>query len=162
MKSKGKRPIYGFDPAMFCRKSDRIRKAMFGVPPETRLGAEAYRPEISADVYRELCSRSCAVAVDGGTVIADAVFDKPRNRAMVEKAARDANVAFTGIWLDADRAVLRKRVAERKGGPSDADLTVLESQLQQEAGEIRWKRVPAGDSVDTTIQAVLGREHESD
>ena len=155
-------PMIGAPPGARIIESDRIRKAIFGVPPETRLGAEAYRPEISADVYRELCSRSCAVAVDGGAVIADAVFDKPRNRAMVEKAARDANVAFTGIWLDADPAVLRKRVAERKGGPSDADLTVLESQLQQGAGEIRWKRVPAGDSVDTTIQAILDREHESD
>jgi len=155
-------PMVGAPPGARIIESDRIRKAMFGVLPETRLGAEAYRPEISAAVYRELCSRSRAVAADGGAVIADAVFDKPQNRAMVEKAARDAGVPFMGIWLDAEPAVLRKRVARRKGGPSDADLTVLESQLRQDAGEIHWKRVLAGDSVNTIIKAILGREQQSD
>jgi aminoglycoside phosphotransferase family enzyme/predicted kinase len=151
-------PMVGAPPGARIIESDRIRKAMFGVLPETRLGAEAYRPEISTDVYRKLCSRSHVIAANGGSVIVDAVFDKPQNRAMVEKAARNAGVPFMGIWLDADPAVLRKRVAERKGGPSDADLTVLDGQLRRDVGEIRWRHVRAGDSVDTIIQAILGRE----
>jgi predicted kinase len=153
-------PMIGAPPGARIIESDRIRKAMFGVPPETRLGAEAYRPEISTDVYRKLCSRSHVIAANSGAVIADAVFDKPQNRAIMEKAARDAGVPFTGIWLDADPAVLRTRVAERKGGPSDADLTVLDGQLRRDVGEIRWRHISAGDSVDTIIQAILGRESD--
>src|SRR3546814_11536701 len=47
----------GAPPGARIVESDRIRKAMHGVPVETRLPEKAYRPEVSERVYRELARR---------------------------------------------------------------------------------------------------------
>ena len=39
--------------------------------------------------------------------------------------------------------VLRGRVASRTGDASDADVAVLEAQLDRDAGEIGWERLDA-------------------
>jgi predicted kinase len=148
-------PELGDPPGARFLETDRIRKAMFGVSAETRLGAEAYRPEVSGKVYDLLTHRSVDIARRGGTVVAAAVFDRPDDRARIEEAARSAGVPFTGLWLDADAATLRQRVQGRRGGPSDADDAVLEKQLAHEKGEIGWRRVDASPSPRDVARAVL-------
>ncbi len=72
-------------------------------------------------------------------MICDAVYDRPLRREAIEAVAARVGVPFHGVWLDADPAVLRKRVYERRGGVSDATIAVLESQLARGAGHIGWK-----------------------
>ena len=48
-----------------------------------------------------------------------------------------------GVWLEAAPDVLRGRVASRTGDASDADVAVLEAQLDRDAGEIGWERLDA-------------------
>jgi len=74
-------------------------------------------------------------------VILDAVFLKPAERAAAEQAARDAGVAFEGLWLDVPAEVMKRRLAARTGDASDADGRVLEQQLTRNPGDIGWKRV---------------------
>ena len=86
----------GAPPGARIVESDRIRKAMHGVAPETRLPEKAYRPEVSAKVYREMAWRAALILAEGGSVVADAVFDNAGNRELIEKAAREASVPFAG------------------------------------------------------------------
>lgn len=147
----------GAPPGARIVESDRVRKAMFGVSPETRLEADAYAPEVSERVYRALGERARAVLADGGSVVADAVFDRPDHRNAIEAAGAGLGVPFTGIWLAADATTLRRRVGTRGKGPSDADLGVLDRQLENAPGAIRWQRVDADRPVDDVVAAILSR-----
>ena len=124
-------------------ESDRIRKALHGVAPETRLPDKAYRPEVSEKVYREMAWRTGLILSEGGSVVADAVFDRPPDRERIGKEAAKRNLPFLGIWLEADPVVLWQRVSERTGGPSDATVDILSRQLQKSVNGITWHRIDA-------------------
>jgi aminoglycoside phosphotransferase family enzyme/predicted kinase len=145
----------GAPPGARIFESDRIRKAMHGVPPEQRLGIEAYRPENSAQVYAALRAKARLILGCGGAVIVDAVFANASDRVPLERIAQDFSAGFIGIWLDADAAVLRGRVQCRTGGPSDATIDVLERQLQQDLGPIGWIRLDAGGSAADVVEQIL-------
>lgn len=145
----------GAPPGARIIESDRIRKAMHGVPVETRLPKKAYRPEISERVYREMAWRAVLILSSGRSVVADAVFDREVDRARIEQAAKDSALPFLGIWLDAAPDVLWRRVAERKGGPSDATLDILSRQLQRDPGKIAWRRLNAARDPAETVEAIL-------
>lgn len=136
-------PLMGTPPGARIVETDRIRKAMYGVPVETRLPLEAYRPEVSVNVYHELAARARTILEAGGTVVADALFDRPENRELIERVARETGVPFTGVWLETDPETLRRRVARRTGGPSDATVDVLERQLEHDPGRISWLHLDA-------------------
>jgi aminoglycoside phosphotransferase family enzyme/predicted kinase len=140
-------PRIGPPPGARIIESDRIRKAMHGVAAETRLPDKAYRPGVSERVYRQLAWLSELILAEGGSVVADAVFDKPEDRARIERAASGANVPFAGFWLAADPSVLWRRVSERKGGPSDATVDILSRQLQRDAGALSWRKIEADRKV---------------
>lgn len=101
----------------------------------------AYRPEISAKVYREMAWRASLILEEGGTVVANAVFDRKPDRELIENAPRAAVVPFQSIGLDADPKLLRQRVSTRHSGPSDATVDVLSRQLQCKAEVPDWCRV---------------------
>jgi predicted kinase len=92
----------GAPPGARIIESDRIRKQMHGAAPETRLPENAYRPEVSGRVYREMAWRASPILSEGSSVVADAVFDNAVNRELIEKAARKASASFVGVWLRAD------------------------------------------------------------
>nr|WP_254023821.1 bifunctional aminoglycoside phosphotransferase/ATP-binding protein [Mesorhizobium ventifaucium] len=133
----------GAPPGARIVESDRIRKAMHGVPAETKLPDRAYRPEVSDRVYHEMAWRAGLILSEGGSVVADAVFDRPADRDRIEKAANGRDVAFAGFWLEADPLVLWQRVSERSGGPSDATVDILSRQLQRQAAPSTWRKVDA-------------------
>ncbi|MBE1264339.1 AAA family ATPase, partial [Salmonella enterica subsp. enterica serovar Derby] len=133
----------GAPPGARIVESDRIRKAMHGVPAETRLPDKAYRPGVSERVYRQMAWRAGLILSEGGAVVADAVFDRPADRSRIEKTASDRNVSFSGFWLQADPLVLWQRVSERIGGPSDATIDILSRQLQRNATQSSWRKVNA-------------------
>jgi len=156
-------PFVGMPPGARVIESDRVRKAMHGVDAETHLPAAAYRPDISERVYREIARRAGSILKDGGTVVADAVFDRLASRELIEMAALIHNVPFTGVWLKGEPEILRERVAARKGGPSDADLGVLNVQLANEPHTIGWQSLNAAQPISELVgkiraQANLGRE----
>lgn len=146
---------FGSPPGARIIESDRIRKAMYGVVAEARLPPGAYRPEISARVYREMVRRTLSVLRAGGSVVAEAVFDKAANRQRMKAVARKAYVPYTAVWLDASPSVLRCRVAGRPVGPSDADLEVLSRQLDFDVGDIDWHRMDADRPASDLIEEML-------
>ena len=154
-------PRIGTPPGARIVESDRIRKAMYGVPAETTLPDKAYRPGVSERVYRQMAWRAGLILSEGGAVVADAVFDRPADRSRIEKAASDRSVAFSGFWLQADPLVLWQRVSERKGSPSDATIDILSQQLQRNATQSSWRKINA-DRKLADIVAELRRFSEGD
>lgn len=146
----------GAPPGARIVESDRIRKAMHGVPAETRLPQKAYRPEISERVYREMAWRAGMVIGEGGAVVADAVFDTAAHRAMIETVALGRSVPFTGIWLDAPPELLWQRVAARRGGPSDATVDILSRQLDRGVSRVSWQAIDAARQTAEIVGSVLG------
>ncbi|MGY6246802.1 bifunctional aminoglycoside phosphotransferase/ATP-binding protein [Bosea thiooxidans] len=135
--------------------SDRIRKHLFRVSAETRLPADAYRPDISDKVYAELAGRATRIAERGHAVVTDAVFDRPDERTRIANAALSASVPFQGIWLDADADRLLQRVRSRTGDVSDATPDVLAAQLTHSLGAITWTRVRADADTKAVCQSAL-------
>jgi len=145
----------GAPPGARIVESDRIRKAMQGVSPETRLPDSAYRPEISEKVYGEMARVAGIVLSEGASVVADAVFDRPADRDRLRRIAEDLHMPLQGVWLDADPDVLRRRVSERIGGPSDATVDVLSHQLVRRPGRTGWREIDATHTPAAIITAIL-------
>ncbi|SMH51760.1 AAA family ATPase [Mesorhizobium australicum] len=148
-------PHVGPPPGARIVESDRIRKALHGVAAETRLPDKAYRPEVSDRVYREMAWRAGLILSEGGSVVADAVFERPNDRARIKQVADERDVPFDGIWLEAPADVLWQRVGQRSGGPSDATVDVLSRQLQRDAGEIGWRRLDAARQPARIVADIL-------
>lgn len=132
-------------PGARILSSDRIRKALFGVAPETRLPEDAYRPEVSVAVYARQCEEAARVLAADHGVIADAVFGRPREREAIEGVAAAAGVDFAGFWLEAPEQTLVERVEARRGDPSDATATVVRAQLGRDPGPMGWRRIDTRD-----------------
>ncbi len=145
-------PGLGAPPGAIVLRSDVIRKLLFGLPPETRLGPEGYTADVSREVYASLAARATSALEAGFTVIADAVFADPEKRLSIETAARAAGVPFTGLWLDAPVDLMRTRVEARTSDASDATASVIERQAAKGLGHVSWHRIAAGDGPDETEQ----------
>ena len=74
-----------------------------------------------------------------------------------EAAARDADVAFSGIFLTADRATRLRRAASRLHDASDATADVALGQEQVDTGEISWDLVDASGSPAATLERAICR-----
>jgi len=148
-------PAIGPPPGARVLTSDRIRKRLSGVEPETRLPEAAYRSEMSERVYGTIMRDARDVLTLGHSVVADAVFDRPEDRARMAEAAKQAGVPFTGIWLDAPAATLIARVEGRQHDPSDATPDVLRAQLKRLTEKVEWTRINAGEDASSTQEAAL-------
>lgn len=137
-------PSVAAAPGALVLRSDEIRKALCGVASLDRLGAEAYTSEVTQQVYRALADRTAIALRSERTVIVDAVFARPADRAAIETVASLSSVPFAGFWLDAPGDVLLSRVAERRLDPSDADASVVRHQLATGTGSVSWRRVETG------------------
>ena len=157
----------GCAPGARIFNSDRLRKAAFGIAPDARLPPEAYAADVSDRIYAQMRERCRFMLDQNVAAIADAVFDRPAEREAISAIAKDVGVGFLGIWLDAQAAVLSQRVGTRtaqqaqklaEGNPSDADLAVLEAQLERDCGSIIWARIDAAQdpvAVRNDILALL-------
>ncbi len=147
----------GAPPGARIIESDRIRKGLHGVAAEVRLDADAYRPEVSDKVYSEIVRRSLAITKAGGSVVADAVFDRLEYRRLIEFASKAAGTRCEAVWLQADAQVLLQRVSSRLQGPSDADLRVLARQLSGGQKPPDWRLINAQRPVGEMVAEILER-----
>jgi len=145
-------PELGIVPGARVLRSDVLRKRRFGLMPEERLPPEAYRPEVTAEVYRELGERATAALKAGYAAVIDAVTLRAEERRAFAEVAAKAGVQFTGLWLDAPAATMRERVGARRADASDATPAVLDRQLEADPGMLDWRRIDASGDPDATLQ----------
>lgn len=143
-------PEIGASPGARLVHTDALRKRLFGVARTERLDDEAYKPEVSEQVYRLQREAAAASLRSGYSVIVDGVFARPEERVAIADIARDCATAFDGLWLTAPEDILRARVAGRTADMSDATVDVLEMQLSTDAGTINWGKVASGESLEDT------------
>ena len=127
----GLAPSVGPVPGAVVLRSDEIRKGLCAVPALHRLGPEGYSARVSERVYSTVAQEAEAILRAGHSVIVDAVYAGPADRAAIEHVAEAASVPFIGFWLDAPESVLIDRTAERRNDASDADASVVRRQGAQ-------------------------------
>jgi uncharacterized protein len=137
-------------PGALVLRSDVERKALYGVAEHDRLPPEAYRAEVSEEIYRILDDKTARIARAGYSVIVDAVFAKPDERVAIETAATAA--AFRGVFLVADIATRLARIGRRSADASDADAAVARRQEEFDIGSINWPTVDASGSPEQTLR----------
>jgi len=142
-------PELGIPPGARVLRSDVLRKRRFGLDPETTLPSAGYTEEVTALVYRDLCTGAATALQAGYSGIIDAVALRPEERhAFVETAA---GVPFTGLWLDAPAEVMHARIGVRHGDASDATGEILARQLALDPGPLDWTRIDAGGDPAATL-----------
>lgn len=143
-------------PAVRVR-SDVERKRLFGLDADadsgSALGAGIYSTQASDETYARLLEVARTAAKTGYPVLVDATFlERARRRPFLE-LARQLNVPSAIVDCQTAERELRRRVADRTGDASEADLTILQRQLQNhdplDAQEAALTlRVDTGASVD--------------
>jgi uncharacterized protein len=136
-------PELGDAPGALVLRSDEIRKRLHAVAPEERLPQSAYSDAASEAVFTELATLVREAAAGGHAVIADATFIDAGHRRTVEIAAREAGVAFVGLWLEAPLAELEARIAGRQRDASDATVAVLRAASETHPDAADWSPIEA-------------------
>ncbi len=138
-------------------RTDIIRKRLAGIADTDRLSSDAYSQTASDQVYDEM-ARLAGIALDAGqTVICDAVFAKPAERALIEGVATSRSIPFGGIWLEAPAKLLESRVEQRSDAgtdASDADVRVVRHQLSYVLGDLNWPVIEAIGEPETVLSSV--------
>ena len=108
--------------------SDRIRKDLAGVPAGRRCaapwGTGIYAAAWTGRVNSELLGRAGRLLALGESVIADACFATPAQRAAAAQAAAAAHADLVQLRCAAPAEVAGQRLAARTGGISDADAAI--------------------------------------
>jgi aminoglycoside phosphotransferase family enzyme/predicted kinase len=114
-------------------RSDVERKRLFGMQAEVDahapIGQGIYDPAVSRRTYARLLELAAQVLDAGFPVVIDAAFLNAGQRAPFREMAGTRGIACTIIEVTASPATLRQRIVSRARGASDADLGVLEHQL---------------------------------
>ena len=147
-------PEIGATPGAVHLRSDLERKSMFGVGETERLNAEAYTPDVAAQVYHRLIDKARRAIKAGRSVIIDAVSARPHERAQLEVLGAELGVPLRGLWLTADADNLMRRVAARRNDASDATTDVVLKQLDYRIGDLSsaWQVVDAGGDLHRTAK----------
>jgi len=151
----------GAAPGARIARSDVLRKRLAGVTPLTRLGADGYTREMTEQTYKAVLNEVQTALASGQCAIADAVFASPHERRAIANVAREMNVPFQGVWLEAPPEVMTERARTRKADASDADASVIARQLDYDLGEMEWERLDSSGSRDETltkVKAIIGLE----
>jgi predicted kinase len=139
-------------PGAVLLRSDAERKAMFGKEDHERLPADAYTPAVTLRVYDAITDKARRALAAGHSVIVDAVFAKPEERASLEKTAVAAGVPLHGLFLHTALEARIARVGARARDASDADAAVARAQENYDLGDLGWGKIDAAGTPAETLQ----------
>ncbi len=146
-------------PGAVVMRSDVERKALFGVGEAEKLPANAYDDAVTARVYAVLADKARRVVTAGHSVIVDAVFARPQERAAIAAAAKSSNLPLWGLFLTADVEIRMKRVGNRVRDASDADAAVAQAQERYDLGALDWELIDASGRSEATLARAQAALH---
>ena len=138
-------------PGAVIVRSDVERKALFGVAETEKLPAEAYTDDVTDRVYATLADKARRVLAAGHSVIVDAVFAQPQERAAIAATAKASNTPLRGLFFTADLTTRLGRVGARARDASDADATVAQAQERYQLGRLDWTPIDASGTPEATL-----------
>lgn len=107
--------------------SDRTRKALAGLAPESRVGARLasplYTDAVTQRVYEALLERAAPVVASGRVAVLDATFARAEQRNLARRFAASAGARALLVEVQCAEEIARERVARRAArgaDPSDA------------------------------------------
>ena len=148
-------PQVAVPPGALHLRSDVERKLLFGVPETERLDTSAYTEDVSRTVYRRLLNKARLALMAGFSVIVDAVFLGPGERARARQIAQQTGAEFDGLWLRAKKSTMLKRVADRRADASDATVDVVEKQLTADQSPPDWTVIDAEGRPEAVAERCL-------
>ena len=151
-------PHIGGAPGAVLLRTDEIRKRLAGVGPLERLPPSAYTAGTRGQAYAEMFALARRILVAGRSVVLDAVFQRPEERAPAAALAADLGVPFAGVWLEGRPEELRRRIAARRGDASDAGVAALDEQLARDIGPMDWESYDAAD-LDSAVRRMVPPEN---
>ncbi|HSA52588.1 MAG TPA: AAA family ATPase [Yinghuangia sp.] len=107
--------------------TDRLRKENAGLGPEETADSSMYAPERVAANYDALLARARALLDRGESVVLDATWGAAEARSEAVRLAHETGAALTQIQCTAPETVAARRLASRRGGWSDADVSVAQA-----------------------------------
>ncbi len=146
-----------FDLAVLS--SDRVRKEMLGIDPESHrpaaFGRGIYRAEVTEHTYECLAEQAGGILAMGCSVVVDATFAAARHRRLLADVATRTHTAATWVRCRPPDAVVAARLrqrARRLDPSTDADAAVAARLARQTdpwpgATDLDTSR-PVGDCVD--------------
>ena len=124
--------------------SDELRKRLAGLSAETSARADWGQGLYTADerqrTYQALLEDALNALRSGRSAVIDASFARREFRAPFLAAATRLGLPYCFVQLTAPEAVVRARLAERRGGASDADFEIY---LQERAAFEPLDEIPA-------------------
>lgn len=117
-------------------RSDVERKRLFGLGPLEASGSARdkgiYSRAANTDTYQHLLDVAKLLLQSGWAVLIDAAFLKREERDQFRDLAAGMQLPFAILHCECDPQVQRRRVTARQGDASEADLEVLELQLERQ------------------------------
>ena len=115
-------------------RSDIERKRLFNIQSGHDSHANVkhgiYTSGATQKTYLKLLELTDSIIDTGLSVIVDATFSKPEQRELFKELAIKKQARFIILEIVATDDTLKKRIHDRKGDVSDADLKVLENQIK--------------------------------
>jgi uncharacterized protein len=142
-------------PGALVLRSDVIRKRLAGIGQYQKLPEESYSNEMTRRTYDRMFEVAKNTLGAGHSVIVDAVFAQPSERAAIVEVANEQGVEFDGFWLEVEPSVAAARIVDRKKDASDATVEVLKNQLKYDIGVLDWHRVPSNRILGRVAEQVL-------
>jgi predicted kinase len=152
--------------------SDRVRKELAGVAPETSrraaYGAGLYSAATTRRTYDALADLARQALSRGDSVILDASFAKQVERQRMAALAQEMNARYCVLECWAPETSLRARLRERERSPtsvSDAREEILSEfqrnyePMQAEEG-VCWVRLDTTQSLEQCVQQALAAIQE--
>ncbi len=113
-------------------RSDVIRKALAGMPPETRVttsyNSGLYAPVHTVRTYAAMLQQAAEHVAAGRGVILDATFQRQADRQAARAIARQHSVPYLLVECHCEEEEVRRRLGKRRTGVSDADWNVYVEQ----------------------------------
>jgi predicted kinase len=85
--------------------------------------------------------------------VVDAGHRLPEERAALRAVAEHRGCRFVGLWLDAPKDVLIKRVRDRAHDASDATPAIVAEQVAEPLAPVEWIKIDASGSFKEVVAA---------
>ena len=130
-------------------RSDIERKRLFNIKPEQDSHANAeqgiYSPDATNKTYFKLLQLAEVILDAGLPVIVDATYSAFEQRNLFKELATKKQARYIILEFVVTDKTLKQRIRDRKNDVSDADLTILENQLNH------WRPLQQAEKLDSIL-----------